>query len=98
MFQIFTVLKNKKDEEEFMNYANKIADVIYKEELRYVMSELENDLQKTIYLDWWYSGHLWNWDDKTKNHVRAKRYEHVNDYDWNKASGYIMDTISKGMG
>lgn len=92
MFQMFAVLKNKKDEKAFLNYANKLASEIYDAELKYVMSELENDLQKTIYLDWWHGGYLWN---KEK---RAKRYKYVNDYDWNKASGYIMDTASKGMG
>lgn len=98
MFQMFTVLKNKKDEEKFLKYANKIASEIYDAELKYVMSELENDIQKIIYLDWWFGGHLWGLDNETKKHNRAKRYEHVSDYDWNKASGYIMDTISKGMG
>ncbi len=97
MLQIFKI-HNKKEEEQVMDYLNSLAKKCYDAELKRVLSKLENDLQKTIYLDWWYGGSLWKWDEEQKEHVRADRYKHVNEHDWEMATSYIMETVSNGMG
>ena len=61
-------------------------------------SKAENDLQRVIFLDWWNGGSLWKWNEESKKHDRAERYKLVNDHDWDKAYGWIMETISMGMG
>lgn len=81
-----------------MEYMDNIAKACYSAELKRVMEELENDMQKTIYLDWWYGGYLWSYDEETRAYIRAKRYQHVNDHDWDTASGYISEIVSNGMG
>ncbi|HYE12199.1 MAG TPA: hypothetical protein VEF53_18675 [Patescibacteria group bacterium] len=91
MLKIFTV-RNNKEKDKIMDYLNSVAKDCYDTEKERVLSLLENDLQKVIYLDWWNSGHLW------KGEERAERYKHVNDHDWEMARGYIMETISRGMG
>ncbi len=63
-----------------------------------MVSILENDLQKTIYLDWSYGGGLWEYNKEKREHIKAKRYQHINEHDWDMATGYIMETISNGMG
>ena len=97
ILQIFEI-NNEKQEEEVMEYLNETAKQIYDAELERVMSSLENDLQKVIFLDWWYGNSLWLWNEEKKNHDKAKRYQHVNSHDWEMAHGYIMETISRGMG
>jgi len=71
---------------------------VYHEELVRAISELENDVQKIIYIDWWYGGILWEWNEEKRDHDIAKRYRHVSKYDWEKARGQIMQTTSNGMG
>ena len=73
--------------------------VCFNAELNRVLNALENDMQKTIYLDWWNGGSIWFNETKSNGKTnRAKRYVHVNDNDWEMATGYIMETISNGMG
>lgn len=97
MFQIFNP-QNKKELDSVMNYLNVSANAIYDARKVEVLLALENDLQKTIFLDWWNGGHLWKWNKETKQHDRADRYQHINEHDWEIARGYIMETISLGMG
>lgn len=60
---------------------------------------LENDIQKTIFIDWFEGGRLWErYDDKLHKHIRAIRYAHVNDHDWDNVSSFILETCSMGMG
>lgn len=97
MFQIFTT-RNKNEFNNVMDCLNEYANTIFESELKRVMDILENDLQKTIYLDWWYGGKLWKWNEKLRDHERAERYRHVNKYDWDMAGNHIMETVSNGMG
>jgi hypothetical protein len=104
MLRLFTI-HNKQEEKQVMDHLNKWANQVYEAEKARVLSLLENDLQKAIYLDWWYGGSLWLWNEEKRNHDRAKRYQHVNDHDWDNAhgyimetNGYIMETINNGMG
>ena len=97
MINVFKT-NNKKEFNLVMDCLNDHVSMIYELELKRVMSLLENDLQKSIYLDWWHGGKLWKWNEELRNHERAERYRHVNNYDWDNASSYIMGTISNGMG
>jgi hypothetical protein len=66
-----------------------------------VMDQLENDVQKIIFMDWWTGNCIngkWLKHENRREHHRAKRYLHVSDHDWDVAYGYIMETISLGMG
>ena len=60
---------------------------------------LENDIQVTIFIDWFEGGRLWSgYDDKTHKHIRAIRYAHVSKHDWDNAGSFILETCSMGMG
>lgn len=98
MFQLIRI-KNNTQKKRVFEYLDNVAKACYTAELERVMSELENDMQKTIYLDWWYGGHLWDKETKSNgDRERAKRYRHVNDHDWKMATSFIMETVSNGMG
>ena len=97
LLQLFEV-KNKKEEKQVMDYLNTCAKACYDAELERVMSKLENDVQKIIYLDWWNGGSLWAWNEENKNHDRAKRYKYIGEYDWETTRNFIMKTVSNGMG
>lgn len=91
--------KNKKEFDEAIDAFSKEAELIYKAREEQVLKELDNDVQKIIFLDWFNGGKLWGkYDEENHRHVRAKRYAHVSDKDWDKAYDYIMETISMGMG
>jgi hypothetical protein len=98
MFMAMFKTKNKKQESQVLNALDNIARACFSAELKRVLDALENDMQKTIYLDWWYGGYLWDCDTETREYIRAKRYKHVNDHDWDMACGYISETVSNGMG
>jgi hypothetical protein len=97
MINVFKT-RNEKEFNLVMDCLNNHANTIYESELERVMSLLENDLQKVIYLDWWYGGKLWKWSEELRNHERAERYKHVNKYDWEMANNLISETVSNGMG
>ena len=96
-FKVFEI-RGRHEEIGAMDYINRTTKTIYDEERTRAISELENDLQKVIYLDWWYGGKLWEWNEEKKDHDIVKRYRHVSKYDFEKARGQIFQTISNGMG
>ncbi len=97
MLKLFKA-KNKKKLSKIIQSLNQVAEVCQESELETAMLKLENDIQKNIYLDWWYGGSLWKWNKEKKDHDRADKYKNINDYDWNKACSMILETISRGMG
>ena len=96
-FKVFPV-KNQKDIDEVMEQCSVKVRLAYEAREKEVLNNLENDIQKVIFLDWWHGGNLWKWNAEERTHDRAKRYWHVSDHDWDKANDYILETISLGMG
>lgn len=90
--------KNKRGYDKVMDIMSQQASAIYKAREDEAMEALENDVQKIIFMDWRTGGSLWDYDKETKKHVRVKRYKHVSDHDWDIVHGYIMETVSMGMG
>lgn len=97
MFKVIKV-ESETQMEKVIDSLNQEAKMIYDTELYRVLSQLENETQKAIYLDWWNSGSLWQFNKETGNCDRAEKYQQVCDHDWETVYGFIMETISKGMG
>ncbi|MGL5507784.1 MAG: hypothetical protein ACRDB0_07780 [Paraclostridium sp.] len=91
--------KNKKEVEDVMEHLSAQAHAIYKAREEEVMSNLENDTQRIIFMDWFTGGILFEgFDDTTHKHIKARRYRHVSDHDWDTVHGWIMETVCMGMG
>jgi hypothetical protein len=74
---------------------NKSAKEYYDNVKSIALTELENDIQKQVFLDWWNSKSLWS--SKTKS-GRSEEYEIISDKDWDKANDYILWAIGQGCG
>lgn len=96
--KIFKIRNRRKEKEQLLDALSKEANMIYEARKQEVLEELNNDVQKIIFLDWWYGGVLNTLNKETKEYERALRYRHVSKDDWDKVHGYIMETISLGMG
>ena len=97
LFNVFKA-ESKEEKEQIMNALSAYGKECYDTRKKEVLDGAENDLQRVIFLDWWNGGSLWKWNEESKKHDRAERYKLVNDHDWDKAYGWIMETISMGMG
>ncbi len=89
---------NEENYDEIMDKINKSANAIYEGRKLEVLSGLENDVQRIIFLDWWNHGGLWKYNKETGKTNRAERYRYIDENDWEVASGWIMETVSMGMG
>ena len=97
MIEVYEVTEDNHDE--VMEHLNNTANAIYHGRKLKVLSALENDIQRIIFIDWWNGGNLFNGYDKENNkHIIVERYQHVSKHDWETVSGWIMETISMGMG
>lgn len=96
LLRVFWVGEN--DKEKVIECLGIEAKRAYDAEKRLALEDLENDVQRGIYLDWWYGKSLLRWNKETKDYDRVDKYECVSDYDFNMAHGRIMETIFKGMG
>jgi len=81
--------------EELIEILNKRTKKIYESRKQYILSQLKNDVQKILFLDWWNSGKIY--DKRYKNGL-VERYKYVTTEDYNTVYGFIMETISMGMG
>lgn len=98
---ILAVLSNKDNDDELneiIKAFNKIAKACYEAELQRALSSLENDVQRSIFLDWWHGGSLWKWNSEEKCHERADKYKDVSDRNWEEVCSVILETINRGFG
>ena len=75
---------------ELSKQANKYMKIVKENAL----SELKNDKQREIFLDWWSGGRLW----KNGSNERADKYKDVNKEDWTKAHDLILWACGQGCG
>ena len=87
----FSFFKSKK-EKEALDRLNKMASNLYRRRYSDVINRIDGDVATIIFIDWWNGGTIYE-DGK-----RAKRYKYVGEKDWDEAHGWIMETISMGMG
>jgi hypothetical protein len=74
------------------------ANEYYNNVYQIAMSELENDMQKQVFMDWWNGKSLWKWNEEKRDHDIAEAYKDIDNKDWNKANDYILWACGQGCG
>ncbi len=80
---------------EQFDHLNTLANEYYNNVKNIALAELENDTQKSVFLDWWNGKSLWSNDTEDGRNVL---YKDIAKHDWDKAHDYMLWACGQGCG